>query len=540
MIKILGKGTQKPWLGQGKLLPLSLKSLKITLPVISFTIALLALIVGYFLYGKFVEHVFSPDDRPTPAVSMADGVDYIAMPSWRVFMIQFLNIAGTGPIFGAIMGAWYGPSAYIWIVLGCIFAGAVHDYFSGMLSVRHGGANMPELVGAYLGKTTRAVMLVFSVVLLMMVGVVFVFSPALIMGDYCLNTTTWVILIFAYYILATMLPIDKIIGKVYPLFAFALLFMAVALMACLFYKQPELPELWSRLDDFNRNEPQSLLGTSSYFQRTPLFPCLFLTIACGAISGFHATQSPLMARCLKSEKLGRPIFYGSMITEGLVALIWATVSMYFFYYGGWREVADVTTISAFMEQTGSADGKTLVQFFTAPKVVETVCTGWLGGFGGILAVFGVVAAPITSGDTAFRSARLIIAEALHLDQKSIHRRFYIAIPMFMAALALLLWQIEDKNGFNTIWNWFGWSNQTLAVFTLWTITVYLVQQKKQFWLTLVPALFMTTVCSTFLFVSGQAFGNVIPRPVGYALGLACLLIAIVWFCVWLKKYNQNK
>ena len=500
--------------------------------MISFTIALLALIAGYFLYGKFVEHVFQPDDRPTPAVAMADGVDYIVMPTWKVFMIQFLNIAGTGPIFGAIMGAWYGPSAYLWIIFGCIFAGAVHDYFSGMLSVRHGGANLPELVGIYL-----------SVVLLMMVAVVFVLSPALILGDICLSTTAWVIIIFAYYVLATMLPIDKIIGKIYPVFAFALLFMAVALMVCLYFKQPNLPEVWTDMTSYTQaNDPDGLLGVVSYFKRNPLFPCLFLTIACGAISGFHGTQSPLMARCLKSEKVGRQVFYGSMITEGIVALIWATVSMYFFYYNGWQQVAnsvDANTVNTFMAQVHDANGKSLIQFFTAPKVVEYVCVGWLGIFGGILAVFGVVAAPITSGDTAFRSARLIIAAALNLNQKSVRKRFYIAIPMFLAAIALLVWQIEDPNGFNTIWNWFGWSNQSLAVFTLWTITIYLVQKHKPFWITLIPALFMTTVCSTFLFVSEQAFGSWIPRSVGYGIGILCLVIAIVWFVAWLKKYNRQ-
>lgn len=480
--------------------------------MISFTLALVALLIGYLLYGKFVERVFSPDDRPTPAVANADGVDYIVMPTWKVFMIQFLNIAGTGPIFGAIMGAWYGPVAYLWIVFGCIFAGAVHDYLSGMLSVRHNGANLPDLVGAYLGTTTKRVMLVFSVFLLMMVGVVFV-----------------------YYIVATLLPIDKIIGKLYPIFAFAMLFMAVALMVCLYVKMPALPEVWSNLDAHNLNTPPSLLGTKSYIADNPLFPCLFLTIACGAISGFHGTQSPLMARCLSSEKLGRPVFYGAMITEGVVALIWATVSIYFFYYGGWRDVVDANTLNAFLSQ--SQGGKTLIQFFTAPNVVEKTCTGWLGLFGGILAVFGVVAAPITSGDTAFRSARLIIADALHLSQKSIHRRLLIAVPMFAAAIALLVWQMENPNGFNTIWQWFGWSNQTLAVFTLWTVTVYMVQQRKPFIITLIPAIFMTTVCSTFLLISPMAFH--LSTTVSYTGAVIACVIACVWFFAWYRKQTQN-
>ena len=286
--------------------------------MISFTLALVALLIGYLLYGKFVERVFSPDDRPTPAVANADGVDYIVMPTWKVFMIQFLNIAGTGPIFGAIMGAWYGPVAYLWIVFGCIFAGAVHDYLSGMLSVRHNGANLPDLVGTYLGTTTKRVMLVFSVFLLMMVGVVFVYSPALVLKDFGWTTIGWVCVIFAYYIIATLLPIDKIIGKLYPIFAFAMLFMAVALMVCLYVKMPALPEVWSNLDAHNLNTPPSLLGTKSYIADNPLFPCLFLTIACGAISGFHGTQSPLMARCLSSEKLGRPVFTLWTITVYMV------------------------------------------------------------------------------------------------------------------------------------------------------------------------------------------------------------------------------
>lgn len=505
--------------------------------MISFTIALIALIVGYMVYGRFVERIFKPDDRPTPAVANADGVDYIVMPTWKVFMIQFLNIAGTGPIFGAIMGAWYGPVAYFWIVFGCIFAGAVHDYFSGMLSVRHNGANLPELVGDYLGSNTKKVMLVFSVFLLMMVGVVFVYSPALVLKDFGWTTIGWVCAIFAYYVIATLLPIDKIIGKLYPIFAFAMLFMAVALLVCLYVKMPALPEVWSDLDKSNLNNPQSLLGTTSYIAENPLFPCLFLTIACGAISGFHGTQSPLMARCLGSEKVGRPVFYGAMITEGIVALIWATVSIYFFYYGGWRQVVDANTINTFLAQ--SDGGKSLIQFFTAPNVVEQTCTGWLGLFGGILAIFGVVAAPITSGDTAFRSARLIIADALHVNQTRIHKRLLIAFPMFAAAIGLLVWQIENPNGFNTIWQWFGWSNQTLAVFTLWTITVYLVQQKKPFIITLVPALFMTVVCSTFLLVSPMAFH--LNTTISYTGSVVVLAVACVWFFAWYRKqFNAQK
>ena len=503
--------------------------------MISFIIALLALVAGYFFYGKLVEKVFGPDDRTTPAVSKADGVDYIVLPGWKVFMIQFLNIAGTGPIFGAIMGAWYGPMAYLWIVLGCIFAGAVHDYLSGMLSMRHGGAGLPELVGAYLGQPTKRVMLVFSVLMLMMVGVVFVYSPAIILHGLWGSKLFWIVVIFAYYIIATMLPVDKVIGKVYPLFAFSLIFMALALLVGLLIKQPAIPELWGNLSQANLNENPDWLGREKFVGNNPVFPCLFITIACGAISGFHATQSPLMARCVKTERWGRRIFYGAMITEGLVALIWATVSMYFFYNGGWREVVSEETVQAFIAQADG--GKSLMQFFDAPTVVKEVCNGWLGIAGGILALLGVVAAPITSGDTAFRSARLIVADFMKMEQHSIRRRLYICIPMFAAAVLLMLWQMNNPDGFNIIWQYFGWGNQTLAVFTLWTITVYLVQQQKPFWMTLIPALFMTVVCSTFLLISRQAFG--LSPAISYTGSVVVLVVAIVCFFSWLRKNNAQ-
>jgi len=507
--------------------------------MVSFMLSLVALVLGYLLYGKFVAHVFGPDDRPTPALTKADGVDFIVLPSWKIFMIQFLNIAGTGPIFGAIMGAWYGPVAYLWIVFGCIFAGAMHDYMSGMLSIRNGGASLPELVGKYLGERTKKVMLVFSVLLLMMVGVVFVYSPAIILESICGSKMLWIVVIFVYYIIATLLPIDKIIGKVYPLFAISLLFMAGALMVGLFVKMPHLPELWSSLTESNLNVNPSWLGSDSFMAKNPLFPCLFITIACGAISGFHATQSPLMARCMKSEKLGRPIFYGSMITEGIVALIWATVSIYFFYNGGWRDVVGEDVVSKFVVQNAS-EGTTLVQYFDPPTVVKMICSSWLGVAGGILALLGVVAAPITSGDTAFRSARLIIAEFLGIEQHSMHRRLLICIPMFVIAIALLVWQMANPDGFNIIWQYFGWANQTLSVFTLWTLTVYLVQNKKPFIITLLPALFMTVVCSTFIFISKQAFG--LREEIAYTCGCFVLVVALVWFFAWyfeLKRKNQK-
>ena len=514
--------------------------------MISFTIALLALVTGYLIYGRFVAHVFGPDDRPTPAVAEADGVDFLVLPGWKIFMIQFLNIAGTGPIFGAIMGAWYGPVAYLWIIFGCIFAGATHDYLAGMLSLRNHGAGLPELVGKYLGKTTKTVMLVFSILFLLMVGVVFVYSPAIILNgmfgeDPSVSMTPLlciICLIFVYYIIATLLPIDKIIGKVYPLFAFSLLFMAVALLVVLFVKMPDLPELWSNLDSSNLNKPASLLGTDSFMTKNPLFPSLFITIACGAISGFHATQSPLMARCMKSERMGRPIFYGAMITEGIVALIWATVSMYFFYYGGWREVVSPEVVEKFVAQSQADGGKTLIQYFDAPTVVKEVCQGWLGVFGGVLAILGVVAAPITSGDTAFRSARLIIADFLHMEQHTMRHRLAICLPMFAVAIAMLVWQMANPDGFNVIWQYFGWSNQTMSVFTLWTITVFLARSRKPFIITLVPALFMTAVCSTFILVSKQALG--LSLTLGYGICGGIVALALVWFVVWYRKAVRDE
>ena len=486
--------------------------------MISFLISIVALVLGYLFYGAFVDRAFGPDPkRPTPAVTKADGVDYIAMPSWKVYMIQFLNIAGTGPIFGAIMGAKFGPASYLWIVLGCIFAGAVHDYLCGMLSVRNGGAGFPELVGNYLGQRTKKVMLAFSIILLLLVGTVFVYSPALILGDIAgdgsrSSIMIWVGVIFLYYIVATLLPIDKLIGRVYPLFAFALLFMAAALMVCLFIKWPSLPEIWDGLGGWS--EQAGLKGQ-------PIFPCLFITIACGAISGFHATQSPLMARCIQNEKMGRPVFYGSMITEGLVALIWAAVSSWFFFDGGAAAVG--------------ADASA-----AAPTVVTKVSEAWLGLLGGILAILGVVAAPITSGDTAFRSARLIVADFLHLEQKAIAKRLSIAVPIFGVSALLLWYNIADANGFNNIWRYFGWSNQTLATFMLWTATVYLVKRdshKLYYLITLLPALFMTAVCVSFILVDKTGFG--VPQTLAPWIGLGSFVLALVLFCLWFRRAGSK-
>lgn len=492
--------------------------------MISFVLSVLMLVLGYFFYGKFVERCFNPDDRLTPAVTKADGVDYMVLPSWKIFMIQFLNIAGTGPIFGAIMGMWYGPEAYLWIVLGCIFAGSVHDYLSGMICLRNGGIGLPTLVGRYLGPNVKKVMLVFCMTLLIIVGAVFVLSPATLianqMPDGMLsNLLFWIICIFLYYILATMLPVDKIIGKIYPLFAFSLIFMALAIMAVLLFKWPSLLEVW----DMDSHQKIADLGIK---MADPIVPGLFITIACGAISGFHATQSPMMARCMKSEKMGRPIFYGSMITEGVVALIWATASSWFFFEGGWREVCSPENVAAF---TGQSE-KSLSQFFSAPLVVNEICNGWLGKFGGLLAIFGVVAAPITSGDTALRSCRLIVADNLHIDQRPILKRLMVCIPIFLICIGLLVWQMDNPDSFNTIWKYFGWANQTLAVFTLWAITVYLALHRSAYIITLIPAVFMTAVSISFIMGSPIAFG--LPTSIVLFVTLIVVSFLIIRFRMW--------
>ena len=412
--------------------------------MITFTFALVLLIVGYLVYGAYVNKVFGPDDRKTPAVAMADGVDFIPMPTWKIFMIQFLNIAGLGPIFGAIMGAQFGTASYLWIVLGTIFAGAVHDFFSGSLSIRNGGESLPEIIGRYLGPTMKKITCIFTLILMILVAAVFVSGPAeLIAGmtpDW-MNAQFWIIVIFLYFILATMLPVDKIIGKIYPLFAFALLFMAGGILVMLYVKNPDLPEIWN--------------GFGTKYEKNPIFPMMFISIACGAISGFHGTQSPLMARCIKSERHCRPIFYGAMVAEGIVALIWAAAATCFFQENG---IIDAVTGKAF---SGAA-------------VATRISNEWLGTFGGILALLGIVAAPITSGDTALRSARLIAADFLNFDQRPISKRLMICIPIFLITIGVLVYSLSDAEGFKIIWRYFAWCNQTLAVFTLWAITVYLV------------------------------------------------------------------
>ncbi len=476
--------------------------------MITFTLALLLLVGGYMVYGAYVNRIFGPDNRETPAITMADGVDYIPLPTWKIFMIQFLNIAGLGPIFGAIMGAQFGTASYLWIVIGTIFAGAVHDFFSGALSIRNNGESLPEIVGRYLGLTTKKVMTLFTMILMILVGAVFVSGPAELLAgmtpDY-MDAYFWIIVIFLYYVLATLMPVDKIIGKIYPLFAFALLFMAVGVLVMLYIKSPDLPEMWN--------------GFGTKYEKNPIFPMMFISIACGAISGFHATQSPLMARCMKHEKHCRPIFYGAMITEGVVALIWAAAATAFFQDNG------------IMDQvTGRA--------YSGAMVATQISKEWLGAVGGILAILGIVAAPITSGDTALRSARLIAADFLHIEQRSIAKRLMICIPLFLLTIGVLVYSLSDAEGFKIIWRYFAWCNQTLAVFTLWAITVYLVRGKKNYFITLLPALFMTLVCSTYICIAPE--GLSLSQGVSYGIGGACMLVAVIWFIVWFNKESKKR
>lgn len=474
--------------------------------MLTFTLCLLTLVAGYFVYGRFVERIFAPDDRKTPALTRADGVDYMPLPTWKIFMIQFLNIAGLGPIFGAIMGAKFGTASYLWIVLGTIFAGAVHDFMAGMLSLRHDGESLPEIIGRYLGITTKQVMRGFTVILMILVGAVFVAGPAGLLAKLTLDAMDanfWIVVVFIYYIFATLLPVDKIIGKVYPLFAIALLFMAVGILVMLYVHHPALPEFW---DGLHNTHPAAAT--------LPIFPIMFVSIACGAISGFHATQSPLMARCMTSEHHGRPVFYGAMITEGIVALIWAAAATYFFHNNGMDES-------------------------NASVIVDAITKSWLGMVGGVLAILGVIAAPITSGDTAFRSARLIVADFLNLDQKSMRKRLYICIPMFVVAIALLFYSQRDKDGFDMIWRYFAWANQTLSVFTLWAITAFLVRERRGccYLLTLLPALFMTAVCTSYICVApeGLGLGTAAVGPVA----LVAVVVAALWFGVWCSKIRKG-
>ena len=470
--------------------------------MVSLLISLAVLLIGYIVYGRIIESIFAPDGRITPAVSKNDGVDFVPMKSWKAFLIQLLNIAGTGPIFGALMGAVFGPVVFIWIVLGSIFGGAVHDYMSGMISLRHDGASIAELSGSYLGRAVKAIMRVFSVVLLVLCGTVFVTSPAELLSRLTpdwMNGTFWAVVILIYYLLATLLPIDKLIGKLYPIFGVLLIVMAATVISGIIFSGGRyvIPEITLK---------------NLHPEGTPVWPYMFVTVACGAISGFHATQSPMIAKCLVSEKEGRRVFYGAMISESVIALVWAAAGVSF--YGGTQLLS---------EALGNG----------ASNVVYEISTGVLGVVGGILAVAGVVICPITSGDTAFRSARLILAEIFRLEQKSLRNRLIITIPLLLAGGLLTWYALVNNNGFQIIWRYFSWSNQTLAMIALWVSAAYLLKEGKKRLASLVtalPAAFMTAVSVTYILIADEGFR--LNQTVSYAVGAAASVAA---FCVYLIK-----
>ncbi len=468
--------------------------------MISLLISLGVLIGGFFVYGKFVAKIFGPDNRQTPAISINDGVDCVPMKTWKAFLIQLLNIAGTGPIFGALMGAVFGPVVFLWIVFGSILGGAVHDYMVGMISSRHQGTSIAELSGIYLGKSVKWVMRIFSVVLLVLCGTVFVTSPAALLDRLTpdwMNGTFWMIVILGYYILATILPIDKLIGKLYPVFGVLLIVMAVAVIGgILFSGNYTIPEI--TLENLH---PEG----------TPVWPYMFITVACGAISGFHATQSPMISKCIKTEKEGKAVFYGAMISESVIALIWAAAGVSF--YG--------TTQLLNEALKGGAS-----------NVVYEISQGVLGRIGGILAIAGVIICPITSGDTAFRSARLILGETFHLDQKRIGGRLIITVPLLLGGGLLTTFAILNNNGFQIIWRYFSWSNQTLAMIALWVVTAYLLKKGKYFLgslLTAIPAAFMSSVTLTYVLMADEGFkiSSKYAYPIGILFGLILFIIYAV-------------
>ncbi|MBQ8437500.1 MAG: carbon starvation protein A [Alistipes sp.] len=474
--------------------------------MITFLICLALLVGAYFLYGAYLDRVCQIDAKaPVPSATLYDGVDYLPMPRWRTFLIQLLNIAGVGPIFGAIMGACFGPVAFLWITLGGIFVGAMHDYVSGVILLRNDGLSLPEIVGRYLGGGMLQLMRVIAMVLLILVGVVFMRSPASIMGEMvpAVSYWWWVAIILVYYFIATMLPIDKLIGKVYPLFGAALIFMALGLLGVLIFGDYTIPDLTAAtLRNFQPNA-----------EAMPIIPTLFITIACGAVSGFHATQSPLMARCMNNERESRVVFYGAMISESIIALIWAAIGMAFFH--------GPESLAAALAEHGN----------NAAWAVNTIAHTTLGQVGAILALLGVVAAPITSGDTAFRSARLIVADILHIEQRTIYKRLMISLPLFAIGTVLLFVD------FDIIWRYFAWTNQAMSVVTLWVIVVYLRERDRNIWVALPPAIFMTYICTAFVFISDQ-FVGMANRPLAYAL--AAVVTLLISVAMWQKVRSRVK
>ena len=478
--------------------------------MITFFACILLLVAGYFLYGKFVERYFGADPaRPVPAYSSEDGIDYKPMATWKVFVIQFLNIAGLGPIFGAILGAAYGPAADLGLGGGCIFMGAVHDFFSGMMSIRRNGSNMPDIIGDNLGRTMKTVMNVVVCFLLLAVGVSFVTGPSDLLASLTgMDKEIWLYIIFAYYLLATMLPIDKIIGNVYPLMGAALLFMALGIAVMLVVGDirgvHEMMEL----------TPDALKNWHSDPQDNIMIPMLFVVVSCGAISGFHSTQSPLMARCLKNEKYARPVFYGSMVAEGIVAIIWATAAIA--YFGGPEGLNAAATEGVMVNG--------VLTKVTPAIAVDIICRSWLGKVGAVIAVIGVIVCPITSGDTAFRSLRLTVADFLKSDQKPVLKRFAICIPIF--ALAFFCCKMD----FSTVWKYVGIGNQTLAAIVMWTASAYLIKQGKKHWMCSLPASFLTFVCVSYFMMAPHVNGGLHLSPLaGYIVGTVAALVILTVF-----------
>ncbi|MBP2025376.1 carbon starvation CstA family protein [Peptoniphilus stercorisuis] len=460
--------------------------------MVTFFIALILLIVGYFTYGKFVEKVFGPTDEATPAITSEDGVDYVPMDTKKVFLIQLLNIAGLGPIFGALAGAQWGPVVFLWIVFGTIFAGGVHDFLTGMISLRHNGASVSELTGIYLGKTMKNIMRVFSVILLILVGTVFATGPAKLLSMLTnMNAGVWLGIVLVYYFLATLLPIDKIIGKIYPFFGMCLIIICIGVAGGIIVKGYKIPEMTL---------------ANLHPDNTPIWPFMFITVACGAISGFHATQSPMMARCIKTEKDGRKVFYGAMVAEGVIALIWAAAGV------------------AFYGSTGGLSNAINAQ--TQNGVVYEICKTLLGPVGSVLAMIGVIACPITSGDTAFRSARLTIADWFKVDQKDGKKRLYLTAPLLV--IGALLSQID----FNIIWRYFSWSNQTLAMIALWTASAYLFKNNKNYIMTVIPATFMSAVTSTYILMADEGFK--LSKNISYIAGIIFAIICLGLFIRYIK------
>lgn len=477
--------------------------------MLSFFICLALLIGGYFVYGKMVDNTFGTDDRETPAVRINDGVDYVVMPQWKLFLVQLLNIAGLGPIFGALQGALWGPVVFLWITFGTIFAGGVHDYFSGMLSERNDGASISEVCGIYLGGLMKNVMRVFSIVLLVMVGTVFAVGPAGLIvtlfqnngaAGLVTNKEFWLWVILAYYFIATFISIDKIIGKIYPVFGICLIIMAVGVAIGIFTKAEfVIPEIWS---NFHNMHPKG----------TPIWSVMFITVACGAISGFHATQSPLMARCMKSEKQGHFVFYGAMVCEGVIALIWAAAGCSLYAVTGGLNTG---------LQEALANGQS--------AAIYDVCKKTMGGIGIALAMLGVIACPITSGDTAFRSARLVVADWFRIDQKAYAGRLKLCIPLLAAGA------IIGHLDYTIVWRYFSWTNQTLAMIVLWTASMYLYKEKKNYWLTAVPATFMSAVSMTYFFYAGECLnlGTTVAYPAG-------IILAVVFLGIFMRATKKQQ